>query len=646
MKSTPRPGAYRLLGLALVCATTTAATATPPAAANPPEHTTRIEGPRREADTTLGRDVLDRDAIPDLGAVLESEPGLRVTRLGGLGAFTTLSIRGSTAEQVMVLLDGIPLNGADGGPVDLSQLPLGPLAAIDIHRNFVPARLGVPALGGALVLRSRTPRAPELAADLGAGSFGTTQLRAHAGLEGISFHVEAMDTQGDFRYSDDNGTRWTTNDDATRTRRNNDLQRFSGLMRAHLALAPAWNLSLLHLTTLSERGLPGLGTHPTTLSTFDLQRHVTGLHLHHDTGALATALTLYHAFSATTVRDPAGELGPPSDRATLDSHTPGANFTLRLADDDATLPHAAEIHAAWRLEAADGTRIADTTRHLATAGLSGSLGIPAAHLRLHADVQLLAAINPDADTDLGDAARLGANWLPSPDHRLALTFTRTFRVPSLFERFGDTGLVLGNPELRPERAHGIEIAWETILASPTESRPLGLRLQLQTFTRWHDNLIQFLQNAQNVARPENIGAAFIAGAELELAADWEETLDARLTATALHTRDTSAIAARNGRALPLRPPLVIGASLGFSPHERLRASLEADWMSSNHLDAANLVETRPRLLLGATLAAHVDDVRIMLSVVNLLDNRVADLAGFPLPGLSAFASLRWEPTRP
>src|SRR5690349_851633 len=43
---------------------------------------------------------------------LEALPSLHVRSLGGLGAYSALSIRGSSAAQVLVLVDGVPLTPA------------------------------------------------------------------------------------------------------------------------------------------------------------------------------------------------------------------------------------------------------------------------------------------------------------------------------------------------------------------------------------------------------------------------------------------------------------------------------------------------------------------------------------------------------
>src|SRR3989449_9009126 len=77
-------------------------------------------------------------SVPEL---LREAVGVQVRGLGG--EYATVSIRGSTAEQVVVYLDGVPLNRALGGAVNLADLPLGQVESIEVYRGFTPA--GVPA---------------------------------------------------------------------------------------------------------------------------------------------------------------------------------------------------------------------------------------------------------------------------------------------------------------------------------------------------------------------------------------------------------------------------------------------------------------------------------------------------------------------
>ena len=58
-----------------------------------------------------------------LAGLLRRVPGARVREYGGVGAFATLSLRASTADQVPVYVDGILQNRSFGGPFNLASVP-------------------------------------------------------------------------------------------------------------------------------------------------------------------------------------------------------------------------------------------------------------------------------------------------------------------------------------------------------------------------------------------------------------------------------------------------------------------------------------------------------------------------------------------
>ena len=115
----------------------------------------------------------------DLAQTLDRATGVNIRRYGGLGSFSTLSIRGSTAEQVQVFLDGVPLNSAVGGGVDLGGLPIGGVESVDVYRGAVPARFGGNSLGGVVHIRTQ-PLGGKVRTRLhtASGSYGTRRLGA------------------------------------------------------------------------------------------------------------------------------------------------------------------------------------------------------------------------------------------------------------------------------------------------------------------------------------------------------------------------------------------------------------------------------------------------------------------------------------
>ena len=70
-------------------------------------------------ETTGFVTVIEREAfegkMEDLAEVLQNEAGVQVRQSGGLGSFSTVSLRGSSSDQVMVFMDGVLLNDASGG---------------------------------------------------------------------------------------------------------------------------------------------------------------------------------------------------------------------------------------------------------------------------------------------------------------------------------------------------------------------------------------------------------------------------------------------------------------------------------------------------------------------------------------------------
>lgn len=82
--------------------------------------------------------------------ILEDQAGVRIKRYGGIGSESTISIRGTNANQVQIFIDGVPLRDSRMGEVNLESIPLDNVERVEVYRGFVPARLGGSAIGGAV----------------------------------------------------------------------------------------------------------------------------------------------------------------------------------------------------------------------------------------------------------------------------------------------------------------------------------------------------------------------------------------------------------------------------------------------------------------------------------------------------------------
>ncbi|WP_233352095.1 TonB-dependent receptor family protein [Pseudogemmobacter humi] len=147
-------------------------------------------------------------AAPTLSEALSGTPGVVVQEFFGGNDQPRIQIRGSGQQQnpaergLLVLMDGMPVNRADGSYVVGLALP-GQAESIEIFRGASANRLGATVLGGALNFASPSgASAPGLRLSVGGGSFGRGDLAASYGIDG-----EAADTLLRFEHSEAEGYR-------------------------------------------------------------------------------------------------------------------------------------------------------------------------------------------------------------------------------------------------------------------------------------------------------------------------------------------------------------------------------------------------------------------------------------------------------
>ena len=93
--------------------------------------------------------------------LLSFSPGVVVRDFGGFGQLKTLSIRGSSNDQVVILLDGIRISSPIGGGVDLSTIPIDYVERFEIIRGGATALAGSDAIGGVVNIITK-PTSEEL----------------------------------------------------------------------------------------------------------------------------------------------------------------------------------------------------------------------------------------------------------------------------------------------------------------------------------------------------------------------------------------------------------------------------------------------------------------------------------------------------
>ena len=79
------------------------------------------------------------EAVADALATVVSA---QVRRLGGMGAFATLSLRGLAPGNTAVIVDNVPASRLASVTVDVAQWELGQFERLELYRSGAPAHLG------------------------------------------------------------------------------------------------------------------------------------------------------------------------------------------------------------------------------------------------------------------------------------------------------------------------------------------------------------------------------------------------------------------------------------------------------------------------------------------------------------------------
>lgn len=145
-----------------------------------------------ESITIITAAEIERYQYRNLSEALLSVPGLHVSTSGGLGAQTSVFVRGSESNHVLVMIDGMKVNDpVMGGTFEFSELLLSHVERIEVIRGGHAAHYGSDALGGVIHITTRRSQSATRVS-LERGSFNGRRVSLSSGGEGeVDFSLGA-----------------------------------------------------------------------------------------------------------------------------------------------------------------------------------------------------------------------------------------------------------------------------------------------------------------------------------------------------------------------------------------------------------------------------------------------------------------------
>ncbi|MFG3692864.1 TonB-dependent vitamin B12 receptor [Stutzerimonas stutzeri] len=107
------------------------------------------------AVTVLDRERIERSQAASLPELLKQVPSVSLTNSGGPGKNTSLFMRGSESDHVLVIVDGVKIGSVTGGGAALQDLPLELIERIEVVRGPRSSLYGSEAIGGVIQIFTR-----------------------------------------------------------------------------------------------------------------------------------------------------------------------------------------------------------------------------------------------------------------------------------------------------------------------------------------------------------------------------------------------------------------------------------------------------------------------------------------------------------
>jgi len=496
-----------------------------------------------KSSTSIAYSIIDvasqSERFADLSDLIESEVGVQIRKFGAVGSYSTAVLRGASSQQVVVYLDGVAINSAAIGAVDLSGIDIHDVERIEVYRGSTPIELGRASLGGAInIISKQSAEKNTTRFKTTQGNFSTQEYSVKHQQKDTDSRVllsaDYLSSDNDYQTVFDNNTEFNLNDDQLVTVNNDDVEQKSAFAR--------WLYNVDEKSLFDTRlkfykkikAIPNKNNNQ-DISTFFSTEDVEFLSQYSEQALWMGGLDINLKFSVTSKSqvfdDSFEQLGFIPQRLLFDNQSSRIQLLSKYKRNDSL----------WTLLTAVGRenyrftnelRARDRSKNLrqdfeinlqqTSYWLDGSLIINASLRYWRIKDRLDFAIDQfGTEVSQNDKSynisqpQLGVRYKLDSQSSLLFNAGRYTRVPLFSELFGNQGLFRGNEDLVPETGLNIDAGIRYVWFKPYHWYH-DAEIYIGAFYNQADDLIARVYNSQGVSVADNVASAKILGVEWEL----------------------------------------------------------------------------------------------------------------------------------
>jgi len=621
-----------------------------------------VDTGRTPANYTIIKREQFEGKMEDLAEVIKKEAGIQVRRSGGLGSFSTVSLRGSTSDQVMVYMDGVLMNDASGGGVNLGNISLSDVESIEIYKGTSPINFGKASIGGVVNIKTRRSE-KGFNASLGAGhgSFNTNEasgfINYKPGKWDLLVSADYFGSDNDYEIENDNGTPLNPDDDKKETRQNAQFDQYNVLGKFGYDVNEKYRIELVNQWFYKDQGLPDWSN--TSEATFDTGRNISTIKFTADNLGplhLNTATKLSYLSKNEEYKDTGADIGLGDQHSKYTTTKFGGEFYAEWLTDMNTLILVMDVyHETYDPEDLLSDINPNTSsRDMMGIGVQDSFmlfddilavtpGFRYSYYKDKLDSRIYPA-GSSRDSISQDEGyfnpQIGIKLRPEEWLAFKTNLARYNRVPSFFELFGDRGFFVGNPDLEPESGVNFDVSLEVNrkLETMLVQRISATAVYFQNNV---DDLITRIYDARGIGKSVNISSASIKGVELMGTVDLLTYFTLIGNATFQDPENRSSIQGFNGKKLPgqFERKYLLKAEARYRNWK-----LFVEYVANMDLyyDTANLLKAEDQNSINMGISWLYKQLLVTLEGKNITDENYEDYNSYPMPGASYFIKAKYN----
>jgi outer membrane cobalamin receptor len=576
----------------------------------------RIEEPSgntpQNVDTITSADI-EKSAASDLTTLLTQFTAVNISNYGGPGATKNIRMRGASAAQTLVMVDGRPLNSPRDGEADLSMIPLDTVERIEIVHGPASHLYGSSAMGGAINIITKDPprKSPKTELYSSIGTHRTYTQRLSNGNANSQFGY--LFTHG---YTHSDGFR----DNALFNAQDYNMKFKYTPQEAHAIIFNSGFYS-------SNLGSPGSLSQPDTDDKQETRKNSQDLTWKY-TPDESTGLSVksYHSYDKLIFSEfTAGSFFDTANKK--DIHT--TNITGFDLEGDKKLFHD-RYHLICGFNYVGNTNDSTNSQKHNYHVVAGYLENKCTTLE---NLEFSFGARFDDYSNFGTQSNPNFSFLYrfNPALEFHGLISRSFRAPTFNDLYWpDEGWAKGNPGLKPEKGITGEIG-------TTVSYNDFITARLGYFRNDFHDLINWAEEA-GVWMPQNVGSALIDGIEFENKVSLTKNIQFNTGYTFLRAIDD-----KTKKYLVYQPKHKADCSLAYADIHGFSIKISAQFTDKRYHDAANTVKVKRFHVFGIQASKKFkQNFTYFFSIENLSNQEYKVIRDFPMPGFTVTNGMKIE----